>query len=271
MLRPTLRMPCGYPDAAPHLRDEVRLLQRELKRWAYSMSPDGQFGPRTDAAVRHFQRKRGLKDDGIVGPRTWDAVLDPDAKAIGASFQYQPAGGADPTPSAPARPAPAPTTPKPAEPEPAPVNPGAGGASWMAIARKEEGTRETSGKAANPRIIEYHATTTLRAKSDEIAWCASFVNWVLKKAGIKGTNSAAAASWVKWGSPTTARQGAITVIYNASAANSSLSTSGNHVGFLVRETNTHYVLLGGNQSNSVKESSFAKTKWRLKAYRWPSS
>ncbi|MDI3284380.1 TIGR02594 family protein [Polyangium sp. 15x6] len=261
MLRPTLRMPSGYPDAAPHLRDEVRVLQRELKRWAYSMSPDGQFGPRTDAAVRHFQRKRGLKDDGIVGPRTWDAVLDPDAKAIGASFQYQPVGASDPTPS----------KPKPSEPETTPTNPGAGGASWMTIARKEEGVRETSGKAANPRIVEYHATTTLRAKSDEIAWCASFVNWVLKKAGYKGTNSAAAASWVKWGSPTTARQGAITVIYNASAANSSLSTSGNHVGFLVRETSTHYVLLGGNQSNSVKESSFAKTKWRLKAYRWPSS
>lgn len=266
MLRPTLRMPCGYPDAAPHLRDEVRLLQRELKRWAYSMSPDGAFGPRTDAAVRHFQRKRGLKDDGIVGPRTWDAVLDPDARPIGAGFQYQPAGASDPTPSSPAKPPTGGTT-----SDPAPANPGAGGASWMAIARKEEGVRETSGRAANPRIVEYHATTTLRAQSDEVAWCASFVNWVVKKAGYKGTNSAAAASWVKWGAATTARQGAICVIYNAKAANSSLSTSGNHVGFLVRETSSHYVLLGGNQSNSVKESSFAKTKWRLKAYRWPSS
>jgi len=264
MLRPPLRMPRGYPDAGPHLRDDVRALQRELKRWAYSMSPDGVFGPRTDAAVRHFQKKRGLSSDGIVGPRTWDAVLDRDAQTIGANFQYRPAGSADPRPSSgPAN--------QPQTPDPAPATPAGGGPTWMTIARKEEGVKEVSGRAANPRIIEYHAATSLRAQSDEVAWCASFVNWCLKKAGVKGTNSAAAASFTKWGAATSARQGAVAVIYNAAAANSSLSTSGNHVGFLVRETSTHYVLLGGNQSNSVKESSFAKTKWKLKAYRWASA
>jgi len=61
------------------------------------------------------------------------------------------------------------------------------------------------------------------------------------------------------------------VIYNAAAANSSLSRSGNHVGFLVEETSTHYALLGGNQSNSVKVTRFPKKKWRLKACRWPSA
>lgn len=259
-------MPSGYSDAAPHLANDVRQLQRELKRWAYAMTPDGQFGPRTDAAVRHFQRKRGLADDGIVGPRTWDALLVPEASAIGSGFQYRPEGAPErtpvPTPNAPEN------KPKPSEPE---ASPGAqGDAPWMAIAKKEMGTHETAGKAANPRIIEYHAATSLRAQSDEVAWCSSFVNWCMKKAGRKGTNSAGAASWVGWGAASAHRYGAVIVIYNPKMANSRMSTTGNHVAFFVEETKTHYVLLGGNQGDSVKISQYPKAKWQIKACRWPS-
>jgi hypothetical protein len=44
----------------------VRDLQRRI-----GATPDGIFGPRTDAAVRTFQRRNGLVVDGIVGPKTW--------------------------------------------------------------------------------------------------------------------------------------------------------------------------------------------------------
>ena len=34
---------------------------------------DGNFGPRTEAAVKAYQAQHALQNDGIVGPRTWGA------------------------------------------------------------------------------------------------------------------------------------------------------------------------------------------------------
>jgi hypothetical protein len=37
---------------------------------------DGIFGPGTEKAVKEFQKSVGLKDDGIVGARTWGKLLE---------------------------------------------------------------------------------------------------------------------------------------------------------------------------------------------------
>ncbi|WP_437604323.1 peptidoglycan-binding domain-containing protein [Sorangium sp. So ce590] len=50
--------------------DDVAEWQRQLVALGYRLIVDGDFGPRTDAATRSFQRSRLLVVDGIVGPKT---------------------------------------------------------------------------------------------------------------------------------------------------------------------------------------------------------
>jgi N-acetylmuramoyl-L-alanine amidase len=59
---------------------DVRQLQRRLDNLGIYPGPvDGIYGPRTAAAVRRFQRSRGLVVDGVAGPRTISALLNANA------------------------------------------------------------------------------------------------------------------------------------------------------------------------------------------------
>jgi hypothetical protein len=65
----------------PMKGDLVKAVQAKLK-----IDQDGTFGPKTEAAVRVFQRDHSLVPDGIVGPKTWK-VLDTitEASTVGAT------------------------------------------------------------------------------------------------------------------------------------------------------------------------------------------
>ena len=55
--------------------DEVITIQTKLKRWGYyNGSIDGIYGSKTLAAVKYFQRKNGLVEDGIAGTKTLQAM-----------------------------------------------------------------------------------------------------------------------------------------------------------------------------------------------------
>lgn len=53
----------------------VKILQTGLNGKGFRLVADGVFGPATDRAVRGFQSANGLAVDGVVGPRTWNALL----------------------------------------------------------------------------------------------------------------------------------------------------------------------------------------------------
>ena len=66
-------------DARPLLKrkakgDAVRLLQERLNANGFKLETDGIFGKDTDAAVREFQKAKGLTVDGKVGKNTWAAL-----------------------------------------------------------------------------------------------------------------------------------------------------------------------------------------------------
>jgi hypothetical protein len=76
--------------------ESVRTLQDFLK-----IPVDGDFGPKTESAVKSYQKKNGLIVDGVVGPKTWAhmGILNTDnaenievIKALEIKKHYMPVG-----------------------------------------------------------------------------------------------------------------------------------------------------------------------------------
>lgn len=138
--------------------------------------------------------------------------------------------------------------------------------SWMRLAFGEYGEAEVPGPRHNPRVVEYHQSTSYRATSDEVPWCSSFVCWVLERAGIRSTRSARARSWMTW-------KGAIKLPSPVSGCVVVLRRGRNpaqgHVGFFLA---THHggklvVVLGGNQGDTVSVRRFHAVD--VLGYYWP--
>ena len=59
--------------------EQVKTLQRLLYVMGYDLGKnkpiDGNFGSKTDSAVRAYQKSKGLTVDGIVGAKTWNSLL----------------------------------------------------------------------------------------------------------------------------------------------------------------------------------------------------
>lgn len=134
---------------------------------------------------------------------------------------------------------------------------------WLPVAIGELGIDERNEEK---RVREYHAQGGGSSKwGGEVPWCASFIGWVLKQAGIKGSGAASARSYCKWGDDVLNQSkipaGAIGVIAGNRGANSG------HVFFITDDDGTWVKTVGGNQSSKSEDNGGEVTRSKIKKSR----
>ena len=129
----------------------------------------------------------------------------------------------------------------------------------LETARSYLGTKEVSGPADNPKIMEMYRTIGQDwVEHDEMAWCAAFVGHCLETSGVSSTRKLNARSYLAWGekvpSLELAKEGDVVVL--------SRGASGwqGHVAFFLRAVGQQVEVLGGNQGNGVSVSRYPKSK-----------
>lgn len=120
------------------------------------------------------------------------------------------------------------------------------------VAASMIGLNEKTSRVVLSQFIR--ATTGISIDPRVTPWCAAFANAVLGAAGIEGTGKLNARSFLNFGTATDNPQvGDIVVLARGS------DPSKGHVGFFQGyDANGNILVLGGNQGNSVKVSSYSK-------------
>jgi len=131
---------------------------------------------------------------------------------------------------------------------------GMAGGDHMAVAQSMMGLSENNPVEARRLSDFFSQTAGFKLNPDATKWCAAFVNGCLGSAGIAGSGSLAASSFMKWGVDASSEwhRGDVVVV--------NTGDGGHHVGFLAgmeqKNGHTYVKLLGGNQGDKVKISSF---------------
>lgn len=125
------------------------------------------------------------------------------------------------------------------------------------IALKEYGNKGIPGTATNPDVLKYFSEIGFNyIHDDETPWCAAFMNWVLKQAGIPGTNKLNARSFLEFGLPTAIPSyGNIIVLWRGS-----IEGALGHVGIFIKQVGNQIYILGGNENNQVEIEAFPSSQ-----------
>tara|TARA_R110000851_G_scaffold76814_3_gene169039 strand:+ start:11489 stop:12256 length:768 start_codon:yes stop_codon:yes gene_type:complete len=118
------------------------------------------------------------------------------------------------------------------------------------------------GNPGNPNILATYEACGLSYRSDGSsmanAWCAAFVSWALKTAGIESLRSMGSQTYRTYGSEVDWRT-LDKIRYLDIVVFKSRKRSGGHIGFVVgADPSTNKIkVLGGNQGNDVKISTYS--------------
>lgn len=138
-------------------------------------------------------------------------------------------------------------------------------APWMAEAARLYGLREGAGAADNPEIINFAKVLDIPYANDEVPWCGLFVGHCIGATLPQEplpTGLLSARSWTTLGSRTEPRVGAVMVFWRKSP-----DAWEGHVGFYAGQRGSQFLILGGNQNDSV---SYAwQPRANLLGARWP--
>lgn len=220
--------------------DDVRALQLALNETGARLVVDGDFGPKTAAAVSVVQKANGLYGTGVIGPKTL-AIL---------GLQL------------------------PAE------EPKKSGIPWFWFLKKYEGQHETNPAFNKEMSSKWSMVglNLGTISKNWAAWCGLFIAVGLGGVGYQyQKNGAAARNWGKFGQAIEWRvngfpQGAIIWLNNAGNCDSS---SNNHVTMANGDCTATDLLrsgasfsgYGGNQQNQAKVSNYPVKN--ICAVRWP--
>ncbi|MFC0710169.1 TIGR02594 family protein [Azorhizophilus paspali] len=159
----------------------VRQIQQALKEKGFDPGEvDGIWGRKTIAAVKQFQLAHQLEVDGIVGPKTTEALFT-DIPLVSSVFtQLIP---------------------------------------WFEEARSLLGTKEILGHSNNPIILDWAEQLDIKYPADEVPWCGLFVAHCIGATlpqEILPRNPLGARQWETFGARTEPRFGAIMVFWRLS-------------------------------------------------------
>ena len=202
----------------------ITVIQQRLNYLGYYHSSiDGEEGPATDNAISAFKRNHGLNPRPKIGPLTITAIFSEDAKK---APRFKNNNNDFP---------------------------------WMIEARSLVGTREVLGKNNNPIIMDWARDLDQWYPGDDLAWCGLFMAHCMKVGSPeepRNFNILGARAWRAFGKEVPPSYGCIGVFWREHPTQSYYG----HVAFILAEYDDYFVILGGNQNNSVSISKIAKNR-----------
>lgn len=134
------------------------------------------------------------------------------------------------------------------------------------IAQRFVGIVEVPGSTANPQILAMLKLDQQWPGDDSVPWCSGFVNYVAWLLRLPRSKSLRARSWLTVGEVITledAEPGFDVVILKRGGGDQpgpDVIEAPGHVGFFAGVDGENVQLLGGNQSDSVRLSSYPKSR-----------